>query len=295
VAQAERHIAAVLLASVLWGTTGVVAHQAPAGSSQLLVGLSTFGFGASVLFALDVRPAVGLLQTRVAWPLLCAGAAGVVAYASMYYVSMALVGVAVGNALALGSGPVFAALLELLMERRPVRGGWAAATAVTVAGVALLAASARSGPGSNPFAGVALGLGAGFGYALYSWAGARLIAAGYPSRPVMAGIFILGAVVLVPAFLLGNPGPLLSPHGLLVLAYLAAVPMAAAYLMFGYGLRGLPASTATTLALAEPVVATVLATVVLGEYLPPSAWVGLGLIMAGIGLVAVTERRQEAR
>ena len=284
---------AVLLASVLWGTTGTVAHQAPQGTDQLLVGLSTFGFGGLLLFALDGRTAVAVARARAMRPLLVLGAVGVVMYASMYYVAMSLVGVAVGNVLALGSGPVFAVLLELVLDRRPVRGGWVLATAVTVAGVACLAGAAGGAPGSDPVLGVLLALGAGLGYALYSWSGARMIERGHPSRSVMAAMFGAASVGLVPAFLLAGPGPLLQVEGLLVLAYLAVVPMAFAYLAFGYGLRRLRASTATTLALSEPVVATLLALVVLGERLGVVSWVGMALIVLGIVLVAVVERRSE--
>ncbi len=115
---------------------------------------------------------------------------------------------------------------------------------------------------------------------------------GNASRSVMAGAFGTASVVLVPAFLLGDLEPLLRPHGAVVLAYLAAVPMACAYLLFGYGLRRLSASTATTLAMAEPVVATCLATLVLGEQLTFVAWAGFGLIVSGIALIALVERNQ---
>jgi DME family drug/metabolite transporter len=69
--------------------------------------------------------------------------------------------------------------------------------------------------------------------------------------------------------------------------------MACAYLLFGYGLRAIPASTATTLALAQPVVATLLAIYVLNEESTAWSWLGLGLIMAGIRLVALTEKTEE--
>ena len=287
-----RHAAAVLVACVLWGTTGTVAHYAPPGSAAALIGLSTFGFGAVLLLAIDIRGVARLMRSgRRPWPALAAGAAGVVMYAAMYYPSMALVGVAIGNVLALGSGPVFAALLELLLDRRPIRPRWAAATAVAIVGICLLTLQAGRTPGPHPVAGVVLGLAAGFGYALYSYAGARLIGQGHPSRSVMAAIFAVAAIALLPWFFLAGPGPLVSTRGVLILAYLALLPMAAAYLLFGYGLRRLSASTATTLTLAEPVVATVLATTVLGERLTALSWAGLALILAGVVLVPLTPSR----
>lgn len=286
-----RYTWAVLLAAVLWGTTGTVAHHAPAGSNQALVGLATFGFGGLLLLALDARAVLRLVRDRATWPLLIVGALGVAAYAAFYYWGMALIGVAIGNVLALGSGPVFAALLELVIQRRPISRGWAIATVVSVIGIALLGLSAHAEPGSSPLLGVILALASGFGYALYSWAGASLIGRGHSSRPVMAGLFGVAAIGLTPAFFIGGPGPLLSVRGLVILAYLAIIPMALAYILFGVGLRGLPASTATTLALAEPVVATLLATVILHERISAQGWVGLGLIIVGILLIAAVERR----
>lgn len=281
----------MLLASVLWGTTGVVAHQAPEGSDQLLVGLSTFGFGGLLLLVLDPRPTTRLLRDARRLPLALLGAVGVSLYASLYYVAMDRVGVAIGNVLALGSGPIFAVLLELVVDRRRIDPRWAAAAAVTVVGVALLAGSAGSAPGGRPVSGVLLALGAGFGYALYSWSGARLISRGASSRSAMGGIFVLASVGLLPAFLVLGPGPLTEPRGIVVLAYLALVPMALAYLLFGYGLRRLTASTATTLTLAEPVVATLLALVLLDERLSGLGWLGLAVIVVGLLMVALDERR----
>src|SRR5579875_2906175 len=119
--------AAILVAAVLWGTTGTVAHQAPAHATQALIGLSTFGFGGVLLVALDLSSVIRLLRQRWSWRILPLGSCGVLMYAFFYYWSMSLVGVAIGNALALGSGPVFAALLEVTIDRRPVRARWVTA------------------------------------------------------------------------------------------------------------------------------------------------------------------------
>ncbi|MDN6514080.1 MAG: EamA family transporter, partial [Acidipropionibacterium jensenii] len=75
--------------------------------------------------------------------------------------------------------------------------------------------------------------------------------------------------------------------GLPVLAYLAVVPMALGYTLFGFGLRRVPASAATTLALTEPLTATLLATSILGEKLTGTGWTGgarggAGLVLRGI-------------
>lgn len=291
-----RHVGSVLLACLLWGTTGTVAHFAPAGASATLIGLSTFGFGGLLLVATSARATLAQLRRPGALGWAVVGAIGVLMYASMFYAAMAVIGVAIGNAVALGSGPVFAAVLEVALDRARVALPWLVATLLAVAGIALLASAAHvqpqaTGPGPGAILGVGLGLGAGFGYALYSYVGGRLIRDGGDSRPVMASMFGLSCLVTIPWFFLAGPGPLLDPPGPVILLYLAVFPMAVAYLLFGYGLSRLTASTATTLALSEPLVATLLAVVVVGERLALTAWLGLALVFAGIVLVGVWETR----
>ena len=290
------HTVAVLAAAVLWGTTGTVAHFAPAGSSPLLIGMATFGIGGLVLAALSWRAVARVLRDRGARGWLLAGGAGAVLYPTAYYPAMDLAGVAVGNVLALGSGPIFAAALEWILDGRRPTARWGVATCVAALGVAALAVgSGESTTGANPIAGILLALAAGVGYALYSYAGARLIAGGRSSQGSMAAIFLVASAVMLPLLVLLGPGPLASGHGALTLAYLALVPMAAAYLLFGFALRALTASTATTLALAEPVVATLLAVVVVQERLSALAWLGLAAVAIGIVLVSLPARRVGAR
>jgi DME family drug/metabolite transporter len=64
-----------------------------------------------------------------------------------------------------------------------------------------------------------------------------------------------------------------------------------AYVLFGRGLRHLPAGPVTTLVLAEPVVATVLGVVVLGETLTVLGWIGAALVLAGLVLQGVVASR----
>jgi DME family drug/metabolite transporter len=72
-----------------------------------------------------------------------------------------------------------------------------------------------------------------------------------------------------------------------VAGYMALIPMFLGYLMFGFGLARVPASTATTLTLAEPAVAAVLAVLVVGETLGAVGWIGLGIIASVLVILAV--------
>jgi DME family drug/metabolite transporter len=57
-----------------------------------------------------------------------------------------------------------------------------------------------------------------------------------------------------------------------------------AYLLFVRGLAVLPAGPVTTLVLAEPVVATALGVLVLGERLPAAAAIGALLVLVGLAV-----------
>jgi DME family drug/metabolite transporter len=291
-------VLALVVASLLWGTTGTTASFLPDDVSPLAVGASTMGVGGLLLFAATARSAIAVLRDPVARRWVLIGALGVVVYPLAFYAGMDLAGVAVGNVVALGSGPAFAALLEWLSERRRMGARWAVSTSLAVAGIALLAVGrevdAADGRGGI-VTGVVLALLAGLAYALYTYASGRAIrgtgdSAGRPSRGVMGSMFGAGAVLLLPVLLVTG-GPLLqSPQTVGIAAYLAVGPMFVAYLLFGIGLRSIRSSTVTTITLLEPVVATVLAVTIVGERLAPVGWVGLVLVLAGL-TVLVSARR----
>ncbi len=287
-------IVALVIACLLWGTTGTTATLLPDDVSPLAIGAATMGIGGALLFLTAPRLSRGVLADPVArrWALL--GAVGVVVYPLAFYTGMDLVGVAVGNVVALGSGPVFAALLEWLIERERLSGRWLVSTALAVVGIALLA----SGRGEGGVAasteasalGVGVGLLAGLAYALYTYASSRAIRAGHPSRGVMGGMFGIGALPLL-GLLAVIGGPLLQSWTSVGLtAYLALGPMLVAYVLFGIGLRSVRSSTATTITLLEPVFATVLAVLVVGERLTLVGWSGFALVIVGLS-VLVTARR----
>jgi len=287
---------ALVVASILWGTTGTAASFLPADVSPLAVGSATMGVGGLLLFGVSVRPSVSALRDSAAWRWLVIGAIGVVAYPLAFYAAMDLAGVAIGNVVALGSGPVFAAIFEWAWERRRPGPVWAACTGTAILGIGLLALGG-SANGDRSAAGIAAGVGlalvAGTAYALYAYASSRAIGLGQPSRGVMGGMFGLGALVLLPVLSVTGAPLLHSAQTVGISVYLALGPMLVAYLLFGIALGSFRSSSATTITLIEPLVATILAVVVVGERLAVAGWIGLALILAGV--TAMTAARQPAK
>jgi DME family drug/metabolite transporter len=141
-------------------------------------------------------------------------------------------------------------------------------------------------------AGIVLGLVAGVTYSLYSWAAHRLINGGVSSRAAMGAVFGLGGLLLMPVLAMTGRPLLESWTNFTVGAYMALVPMFAGYVLFGWGLARVRASTATGLSLMETVVAAVLAVVVVGERLPVMGWLGVVMVLASL---FVLTPRQPAR
>lgn len=290
----------VLLASALWGTTGTAASFAP-DVGPLAIGAVAMGLGGllqSLLAASRIaREASGLRAQRRAVLL---GGLAVAAYPLAFYSSMRLAGVAAGTVVSVGSGPLVSALIERVVDGRVLTRRWMLGAALGLAGTVLLcvaeAARARASPGADgsgwtTVLGVGLGLVAGSTYALYSWAAHRLISRGVSAGAAMGGVFGLGGVLLLPV-LVATGAPLLdSWTNAAVGAYMAVVPMFLGYVLFGWGLAHVRASTATTLSLLEPAVAALLAVLVVGERLPLLGWAGIALVVVCLAVLTAPPRR----
>lgn len=289
-------IVALLLASLLWGTTGTSATFFPDNVSPLAIGASTMGIGGLLLFVTAPRLSLGVLRDRSAGRWVALGAIGVFVYPLAFYSAMNLAGVAVGNVVALGSGPVFAALYEWVGERHPLSKRWAVSVGLAILGIAGLAIGRQANSGgvsAGTLPGVALGLLAGAAYALYTYASSRAIQTNEPSRGVMGAMFGIGGVLLLPVLLVTGAPLLQSWSTITIAGYLIVAPMFAAYLLFGIGLRTVRSSSATTITLFEPVVATLLAVLVVGERLATVGWIGLVLVFAGLAILLTARHEPE--
>ncbi|TDN46285.1 DME family drug/metabolite transporter [Curtobacterium flaccumfaciens] len=291
----------MVVAAAVWGTTGTATHFAP-GVPAFVFGAVTFGLGGLVLAAAAGRGTLRAIARRGTrgWVLL--GAASLVVYAVAFYAALADAGVALGTTVAIGSSPVFAGLVEWASDRRRVTPRWVVATLVSVVGMVVVTL-ARS-EGSHADGSLVLGLGsallAGLTYALYSWSVARGMQATPPvrgartrsdGRGLVGAVFGLAAVPLVVLAVVGGHDHLGVPAHWPVFLYLALVPTVLGHSLYAFGLRSVSASVATLLSLLEPVVAAVLAVLVVGEHLGVLGWAGIGLVVVGLALLALPARR----
>jgi len=283
-------MACVFIAAILWGTTGTAATFAPE-LSPLAVGAVAMGIGG----LLQGLIAVGIIvrqrhQIARQWPYLLTGALAVAVYPLAFYASMRYAGVAAGTVISIGSAPLLSSLIEYRLDGLRLTRKWMSGAIIGVAGMVLLCLAengAHHAGGEHATTGMLLGLVAGFTYALYSWSARRLMQKGIAPRAAMGATFSAGGILLMPVLLMTGAPLLHSWTNAGVGIYMALIPMFIGYICYGMGLARIRASTATTITLLEPVVAAVLAVMLVGEKLPAGGWIGIGLIVACLVIITV--------
>ena len=211
---------AVLLAATLWGTTGTARALGPDDASPSAVGAARLVVGGACLVLVGWR--LGWLSAPArrdprrhpqrdagATPVFLVAVAAMAADQPLFFGGVARTGVAIGTMVGIGSSPVFAGLLGIVVRgERPGR-RWLAATALAVAGTLLLV-GAGDREDVDP-TGMALALGAGFAYAIYVLATKLILDGGTAPDALTARVFGCAGLVLLPVALAAGIGPLCRP------------------------------------------------------------------------------------
>ncbi|NYE19540.1 DMT family transporter [Microbacterium immunditiarum] len=289
-------ILAVVAAAVLFGTTGTSQALGPDGTTPLSVGVMRLVIGGTALaligwlLARRRRRRTGAPHRRAtARDLALMATTGVclAAYQPLFFLGTERNGVAVGTVIALGSAPVLAGILEWALTRRTPSGTWVLATALATVGVVLLGIGGDAGAtaGADPL-GILGSVGAGASFAVFANAQRRLMDAGWDPFTVAGAMGAWSALVAALALPFVDLSWLAQGPGLAMALWLGIATIAVAYTLFTWGLERLTAATAATLTLAEPLTASLLGILVLGERLSALAIVGLVVLAAGLVLLA---------
>lgn len=183
--------------------------------------------------------------------------------------------------------PAWTGLLEwIVLGRRPRTGFWVG-IALALGGVVLFATDEGQGG--------LLGDGLAFLAALF-WAVYLLVGSDVRQRvevfPYMALVSLAAALTVLPYALFAGTPMLDFPASTWTLFVLAALgPQLLGHQGLGYAVKYVSASTVATVMLLEPLGASVLALLILGEQPPPSALLGSLLVLVGVA-VALQSKRQ---
>lgn len=290
-AQTVRGVAMVLAAAMLWGTTGTAQSLAPPQLSSYWVGALRLAvatlFFLTTLWLMDRTALAGAVLRRMPWRGVGLAAICMCVYNLAFFAGVRACGVAIGTAVALGSGPVWAGLLQATITKALPPRAWWLGTGVAVGGVVAMATGGGVATGMTP-TGVLLCLLAGLSYATYALVNQRMVAGASPVA-VTASVFTLAALLAVPGAVCLSGVPQLHIRDAAVLLWLGVVTTGIAYLLFSHALRHVSAATGVVLALAEPVTAFVLAIVVVGERPGWAGVLGLAAVLIGLWVVVRSE------
>ncbi len=285
-------VTAVLIAAALFGTTGTALARGPENTDAWAAASLRLCLGGGLLALIAGRRLATAIRHR-RWAL--TGAVGVAGYQTMFFAATDRVGVAVAALITIGASPLASRAIGRLRHRPAPGRTWWLAAAVLGAGLILqfMADVGRDGGGSSAVdaSGILFAVVAGLMYAVYAEAGSVLIERGVQSTASMATIFVGGAILTLPILVVADLAWVATSRGLLMITYQGAITLTVAYVAFGWGLRYLAPSVVVMLTVLEPAVASVLAVVVLDESLSTTAWIGAGLIFAGLPIAGRSASR----
>lgn len=278
--------AAILAAAALWGMIGLWNRNLMSlGLSPVSIVLVR-NFGGMLLLA-----AASALGNRRVFQVKRAhfkyffgtGVISVVLFTVCYFSCQRLCSLAAASIL-LYTAPAIVVVLSAILWKEPVTKRKIAALALTLVGCSLVC-GLFSGDLSVTAAGILLGVGSGFFYALYSIFG-RYALKHYDSMTVTVWTFLFAGpaslALLRPAELaaaFSQPDAWILALGLVVFS--TVMP----YILYTWGLAGVESGRASILASLEPVVASLLGVLVFGEPVGLTAWIGIACVLAGVGIL----------
>ncbi|MFL6123249.1 EamA family transporter, partial [Actinophytocola sp.] len=293
----------IVLASVCFGTSGPLVKPAmDAGLSPQQAVSFRIGLAAALLLAFVAVTRPRLLKVRRAdLPVLAGyGFIGVATVQLLYFAAVSRIPIGVAMLLEFTS-PVLVALWVRFVRRVVLPARMWVGTALAVLGLALVA-QVWQGLRLDAL-GLLCGIAAALCAAAYFLLGERAGRTIAPLGLVTWGM-VIGAVVIAllapPWSLPGDVmvadadfGPWDVPVWVL-LATCAVVSTALAYLLSLSSLRLLPANVVSVLAVIEPIVATVLAWLLLGQALTAAQVIGAVVLLSGATVVQLASRRPQA-
>jgi drug/metabolite transporter (DMT)-like permease len=217
------------------------------------------------------------------------GVIGLAANQYLYYVALDLT--SVGFALLLQyTAPILLMIYGVLAKTERITGRKLLAAACSLIGCALMVLGHAGGMARVSLPGVACALGGAVGFAFYGGYGKRGLSR-FEGRTMLSYAFLFSTVVwliLRPAWKM--PLGTLDRTTWLLILYLSSIATVLPFGIYLASLRFLEASRANLTATLEPVVASAIAWVVLGETMSGVQILGGVAIVAGVGVLQIERR-----
>jgi drug/metabolite transporter (DMT)-like permease len=278
----------VFSAGVLWSTVGLGIRLIEEAVVWQILLYRSIGLSAFLYVVIRLRGGESPFRQvrRIGWPAVIAGLSLVAAYSGGIY---ALQATSVANAMLLfATAPFFAAVLGWIVLRESVRRATWIATAVAVAGIAIMVMD-KSGP--MALSGSLAAIGSAFGFAVFTvalrWG---------KSGEMLPSVFLSGifAIVITTGICLWLGLPLiLAPRDGGIAMGMGVFQVGAGLILYTLGSRSLPAAELTLLSLAEVLLGPLWVWLFLGETATVNTLVGGTVLLAAIIGNAVSGKRRK--
>ena len=278
----------VLMAAILWGTTGSAQAFAPRRATPIVIGALRMAIGGT--FLLLVAKVRGGFKTKIKLDkkLLVLASICMAAYQPLFFSGVFKTGIALGTVLALGSAPVFSGMIEYFMgEKLSIR--WIIGTIISIIGCSLLFGGQDSM--NMNVLGSSLSLGAGLSYAIYVKVSKKLFQ-NSPRDEVNGLVFFISALILSPILFMNDLSWVTSTRGIMTTLHLGIIATALAYTLFAYGIVNISTPKAVALTLAEPLTAAMLGVFMFNENFTSISMIGGSLLFCGLIINSYPEKEK---
>ena len=286
----------VLLSGCLWGSMGLfVRHLTDAGLSSLdIVGIRAFSTVILMGIVLLIKNrSLFRVRWKDIWCFVGTGICSILLFNYCYFTAIQITSLSVAAVL-LYTAPAFVMLMSYVLFGEKLTGNKLLALGMTLLGCVLVTGMVGS-DSTNALSGygILMGIGAGFGYALYSIFSRYALERGYSSLQITFYTFVFAAIGIMP---------MVSMQG--IMQYIGcnienigftfvfgAVSTVFPYLAYTAGLNYVENGQASIIASVEPVVATLFGVILFREKMSFGNVLGMLFVLGAIVLCNVKMKK----
>lgn len=277
----------MFLGAALWGIIGLFIEELfQAGFSSLqIVTLRVVSASVMLLvFVAITNTELLKINLRDTMSFVGTGIFSTVFFSWAYFTAIEEVSLSIAVIL-LYTGPAFVVILSRIFFGEPITSRKIGALALTLLGCMLVIKVFPVTADRISWYGIIVGLGSGFGYALYSIFGKHALKKYHPLT-VIVYTFVFASIVMLPVSgITISMTDLQSSHVWITILGLGFLPTALAYYLYTMGLSMIESGRASIAATIEPLVATLLGVFVFSEVLTAFQVVGMLLVLAAVVLI----------
>ena len=296
----------VLVAGCMWGCMGVLVRmmgKINLTSMEIVFLRSAVTLIAMIIFLLVKGRGCFYVKIKDLWCFVGTGAFSIAFFNYCYFKTIVYTSLSVA-AILLYTSPVFILMMSAILFKERITINKVIAVVFAMVGCAFVIGLVGGESSLSPM-GILCGIGAGFGYALYSVFGRYALNKGYSSLTITLYTFVFSTIstffmtsfveiitkmesvssILIGTYMDGGVGGDKTALMLAVVVLLILWVTMFPYLLYTKGLSLLDNGTASVVAAVEPVVATLIGIIIYKEEINLYIFVGIGLVLASIILI----------